>query len=47
MTQLFDPGRRAACAEAARKAAAKWTFDHHYQRLLQVLTEAAAQKRAA
>ena len=47
MTQLFDPGRRAACAEAARRAAAAWTFDHHYQQLLQVFTEVAASKRAA
>jgi UDP-glucose:(heptosyl)LPS alpha-1,3-glucosyltransferase len=47
ITQLLDRGHRAACAEAARKAAAKWTFELHYQRLLQVFTEAAAGKRAA
>jgi UDP-glucose:(heptosyl)LPS alpha-1,3-glucosyltransferase len=47
MTQLFDPARRAECAEAARGAAAKWTFDHHYRQLLGVFTEAAAGKRAA
>jgi UDP-glucose:(heptosyl)LPS alpha-1,3-glucosyltransferase len=47
MEQLCDPKRRAACAEAARQAAASWTFEHHYQMLLQVLTEAAASKRAA
>ncbi len=47
MTQLFDPGRRAASAEAARRAAAAWTFEHHYEQLLQVFTEAAASKRAA
>jgi UDP-glucose:(heptosyl)LPS alpha-1,3-glucosyltransferase len=47
MTQLLDPGRRAACSQAARKAAAQWTFDHHYRRLLQVFTEAALRKRAA
>jgi len=45
--QLFDPGRRAACAEVARRAAALWTFEQHYQQLLQVFTEAAASKRAA
>ena len=47
MTQLFDPGRRAACAQAARKAAAAWTFEHHYRQTLQVLEEAAARKQAA
>jgi UDP-glucose:(heptosyl)LPS alpha-1,3-glucosyltransferase len=47
MAQLLDPARRAACAQAARKAAAAWTFEQHYRQLLQVLTEAAARKRAA
>ncbi|HEX5272537.1 MAG TPA: glycosyltransferase family 4 protein [Gemmataceae bacterium] len=47
MTQLLDPARRAACAQAARKAAAGWTFEEHYRQLLQVLVEAAARKRAA
>jgi UDP-glucose:(heptosyl)LPS alpha-1,3-glucosyltransferase len=47
MTQLLDPARRAACAQAARKAAAQWTFDHHYRQLLHVFTEAAIRKRAA
>src|SRR5207237_5374224 len=47
MTQLLDPARRAACAQAARKTAAGWTFEHHYRQLLQVLTEAAARRRAA
>ncbi len=46
MSQLFDPGRRAAFALAARRTAAVWTFDDHYQQLLQVLTEAAAVKMA-
>ena len=46
MSQLFDPGRRAAFALAARRTAAVWTFDHHYQQLLQVLTEAVAVKMA-
>jgi UDP-glucose:(heptosyl)LPS alpha-1,3-glucosyltransferase len=45
--QLLDPERRSACARAARHAAANWTFDHHYQRLLEVFAEAAAAKRAA
>jgi UDP-glucose:(heptosyl)LPS alpha-1,3-glucosyltransferase len=47
MTQLLDPARRAACAQAARRAAAGWTFEEHYRQLLQVLAEAAARKRAA
>jgi UDP-glucose:(heptosyl)LPS alpha-1,3-glucosyltransferase len=47
MTQFFDPGHRAACAQAARHTASQWTFDHHYQQMLQVLTEAAARKQAA
>ena len=47
LTQLLDPGRRAACSQAARKAAAQWTFDHHYRQLLGVFAEAASRKRAA
>ncbi len=47
LTQMLDPARRAACAQAARKAAAQWTFDHHYRLLLRVFAEAAARKRAA
>ena len=47
MTQLLDPGRRAACGQAARRAAAGWTFEHHYRQLMQVFTEAAERKRAA
>jgi UDP-glucose:(heptosyl)LPS alpha-1,3-glucosyltransferase len=47
MTQLLDPARRAACAQAARRTAAGWTFEHHYRQLLQVFAEAVARKRAA
>jgi UDP-glucose:(heptosyl)LPS alpha-1,3-glucosyltransferase len=47
MTQLLDPSRRAGCAQAARAAAARWTFDHHYRQLLRVFQEAAARNRAA
>jgi UDP-glucose:(heptosyl)LPS alpha-1,3-glucosyltransferase len=47
MTQLLDPARRAACAQAARRTAAAWTFERHYQQLLQVFAEIAARKRAA
>jgi UDP-glucose:(heptosyl)LPS alpha-1,3-glucosyltransferase len=45
--QLLDPARRAACAQAARRAATQWTFEHHYRQLLAVFTEAAARKHAA
>src|SRR6185295_3991588 len=47
MWQLLDPQRRNACAQAARKTASQWTFEHHYRQLMRVLTEAAARKRAA
>jgi len=47
MCELLDPQRRNACAAEARQTAAKWTFEHHYQRLMGVLMEAAARKRAA
>jgi UDP-glucose:(heptosyl)LPS alpha-1,3-glucosyltransferase len=47
MKQLLDPSRRAASMQAARRAAAQWTFEHHYRHMLAVLAEAAARKRAA
>jgi UDP-glucose:(heptosyl)LPS alpha-1,3-glucosyltransferase len=47
LTQLLDPGRRAACGQAGRRAAAQWTFEHHYRHILAVLAEAAARKKAA
>jgi UDP-glucose:(heptosyl)LPS alpha-1,3-glucosyltransferase len=47
MTQLLDPAHRNACAQAARRTAAQWTFEHHYRQLLQIFAEAAARKRAA
>jgi UDP-glucose:(heptosyl)LPS alpha-1,3-glucosyltransferase len=47
LTRLLDPARRAACAQAARRAAAQWTFEHHYRQMLAVFAEAAARKRAA
>jgi UDP-glucose:(heptosyl)LPS alpha-1,3-glucosyltransferase len=47
LSQLLDPVRRAACAQAARQAAQGWTFEQHYQQLLQVFGEAAARKKAA
>jgi UDP-glucose:(heptosyl)LPS alpha-1,3-glucosyltransferase len=47
MTQLLDSARRAACAQAARRAASHWTFDQHYRELLRVFNAAASRKRAA
>lgn len=47
LSQLLDPARRAACAQAARRTAAQWTFEHHYRQMLAVFAETAARKRAA
>lgn len=47
LIQLLDPARRAACAQAARRAGAGWTFEHHYRQMLRVFTEAANRKQAA
>jgi UDP-glucose:(heptosyl)LPS alpha-1,3-glucosyltransferase len=43
--RLLDPGKRAACAEAARRSAAAWTFEHHYRRLLEAFAAAATHNR--
>ncbi|MCC6419111.1 MAG: glycosyltransferase family 4 protein [Gemmataceae bacterium] len=45
--QLLDPARRSVCAHAARRTAARWTFEYHYRQLLDVFAEAAARRRAA
>lgn len=37
---LAEPGRRARCAEAAVQTAAGWTFEHHYQALMDVMQAA-------
>jgi UDP-glucose:(heptosyl)LPS alpha-1,3-glucosyltransferase len=47
LTQMLDPARRAACAQAARRTAAQWTFEHHYRDMLAVFGEAAARKEQA
>jgi UDP-glucose:(heptosyl)LPS alpha-1,3-glucosyltransferase len=44
---MLDPARRMACSTAARQTASRWTFEHHYQQLLAVLTQAAAHRAAA
>jgi UDP-glucose:(heptosyl)LPS alpha-1,3-glucosyltransferase len=47
MEELLDPARRNTCAQAARRSATRWTWEHHYRQLVQVFTEAAARKNAA
>ena len=47
LEQMLDPARRAACAQAARRTAAQWTFEQHYREMLAVLAEAAARKQVA
>jgi UDP-glucose:(heptosyl)LPS alpha-1,3-glucosyltransferase len=45
--RMFDPVRRARCAQAARRQARSWTFEHHYRALMDVLTEATGRRQAA
>lgn len=47
MTRMLDRGYRFAAAQAARQAANRWTFEHHYRALVDVLGEARQLKRAA
>lgn len=47
MAQLLDPARRTVCAHAARQTAARWTFEQHYQRLMQIFATAIERKAAA
>lgn len=47
LSQLQEPSRRIPCAQSARRAGARWTFEHHYRQMVQVFTEAAARKQAA
>jgi UDP-glucose:(heptosyl)LPS alpha-1,3-glucosyltransferase len=39
LREMTDPAHRRACADAARLAAARWTFDDHYRGLLAILGE--------
>jgi UDP-glucose:(heptosyl)LPS alpha-1,3-glucosyltransferase len=47
MAQMLDPARRRACAQAARRTASMWTFEHHYRQLLRTFEEVAERKQAA
>jgi UDP-glucose:(heptosyl)LPS alpha-1,3-glucosyltransferase len=47
LAQMLDPARRRACAQAARRTAAQWTFEHHYRQLVQAFQEVAERKQVA
>jgi UDP-glucose:(heptosyl)LPS alpha-1,3-glucosyltransferase len=47
LAQMLDAERRQAWARAARQAAERWTYEHHYQRLLEVIRTTAERKRVA
>jgi UDP-glucose:(heptosyl)LPS alpha-1,3-glucosyltransferase len=47
LAQMLDPARRRACAQAARRTAAQWTFEHHYRQLVQAFHEVAERKQVA
>lgn len=44
MSQFTDSQRRLSAAQAARKTASQWTFEHHYRLMLGVFQDAAARK---
>jgi UDP-glucose:(heptosyl)LPS alpha-1,3-glucosyltransferase len=44
LVRLSEEKCRTACAVAAREAAARWTFEDHYRRLLAALAEAAERR---
>ena len=47
VTRMLDRGYRVTASQAARQAASRWTFDHHYRALLDVFGEVRRVKRAA
>ena len=47
MTRFTDRGYRAEASSAARQTGTKWTFEHHYQALLDVFGEVRKSKQAA
>jgi UDP-glucose:(heptosyl)LPS alpha-1,3-glucosyltransferase len=47
VAQMLDQPRRQTFAQAARRAAAGWTFEQHFRQLVRVLKEASRRKRAA
>ncbi len=47
LAQMVDPARRRSGAQAARRTAAQWTFEHHYRQLVQALEEVVQRKQVA
>ena len=47
ITKLLDPGVRLACTSSARQTARRWSFEQHYQQLLQLFRQAVGRKQAA
>ena len=47
IAQMLDPDYRTAAAEAARRKAAQWTFEHHYRALQEVFADVQRRKQAA
>jgi UDP-glucose:(heptosyl)LPS alpha-1,3-glucosyltransferase len=47
MSRMLDSGYRSAASQAARQAAGRWTFEHHYRALVDVFREVRSNKRAA
>jgi UDP-glucose:(heptosyl)LPS alpha-1,3-glucosyltransferase len=47
MARFTDRGYRAEASSAARQTGTKWTFEQHYQALLDVFGEVRKTKRAA
>jgi UDP-glucose:(heptosyl)LPS alpha-1,3-glucosyltransferase len=47
LAQMLDPARRRGCAQAARRTAAQWTFEHHYRLIVQAFQEVVERKQAA
>jgi UDP-glucose:(heptosyl)LPS alpha-1,3-glucosyltransferase len=47
LAELLNHEKRGDCARAARQAGCQWTFEHHYQRLLEVFGQVMRQKQAA
>jgi len=47
IAMLLDPATRAACAASARQTARRWSFEQHYQQLMQFFRQVADRKQAA
>jgi UDP-glucose:(heptosyl)LPS alpha-1,3-glucosyltransferase len=47
LAQMLDPARRRAGAQAARRTAQQWTFEHHYRKMISVFRTVAERKWAS